>query len=521
MKTIPGKLTVFILCLFCLSVFRVSAQDSVVVKNGYQKFYFKNRILSSEGTMRDGKPDGYWKSYFESGKIKAEGNRRNFELDSAWKFYNENGKLILEVNYLNAKKNGIKTSWLDKEIIRENFRNDVKEGMTRYYYADERLKSEVPFVKGMEQGLGKEYSHEGEIIGLTEYRKGFVVDRMKINRRDKDHLKQGKWCEFYPSGNLKQEGNFRDDKKDGYFKEYAENGDLITVFKYLDDIRQEEAAEIKKLDIRNEYYPGGKLKSSGTSRDGISEGIYREFDTTGAIIASKIFHLGAMTGEGIVQEDGSRQGHWKEYYPDSTLRAEGEYKEGKPVGEWKYFYPNRKLEQNGKYTSTGKLTGQWKWFFDSGKLMREEEYRNGMLDGMHTEYDEDGNIVEEGEYVNGLEDGPWITHTGDYYEKGNYRDGLKNGFWSGWNLVIADGKTDSILSYKGNFIDDNPDGKHIKYQENGLVGDEGNYIMGKKEGDWYKYNSDGTLFMIITYRSGTEIKYDGVKIKPPFESGDQ
>ena len=47
--------------------------------------------------------------------------------------------------------------------------------------------------------------------------------------------------------------------------------------------------------------------------------------------------------------------------------------------------------------------------------------------------------------------------------------------------------------------------------------DEGIYVMGKKEGDWYKYNFDGTLFMIITYKEGVEIRYDGVKIKPPYE----
>lgn len=519
MKTYTLNLFI-LLFLFLASFENISGQDSITVQNGYQKFYFRNGSLSSEGTMRDGKPDGYWKSYYENGTIKSEGNRKNFQIDSIWKFYNENGKEILEVTYLNGKKNGIKTSWLDKETIRENFVNDVKEGFTRYYFEDGRLKSEIPFVKGLEQGIGKEYSHDGNIIMITEYKKGFVVDRMKINRRDKDNLKQGKWCEFYPSGNIRQEGNYRDDKKDGYFKEYAENGDLISVTKYVDDIKEEEAAEIKKLEVRNDYYPGGKVKSSGTFKDGVAEGIYREFDTSGVVTGSKIFHNGILTAEGIILDDGSRQGHWKEFFPDSSLRSEGEYKDGKPVGEWKYFYQNGKLEQAGRYTSGGKLTGVWKWFYETGNLMREEEYRNGVLDGTHTEYDEDGKVIEQGDYVNGLEDGPWLSNIGDFMERGAYRDGLKNGPWKGWNLTITNGKTDSILSYTGNFIDDNPDGKYVHYQDNGNIGDEGNYIMGKKEGDWYKYNSDGTLFMIITYRNGTEIRYDGVRIKPPFDSGD-
>lgn len=501
--------------------FPVHAQDSSsVIQNGYQKFYYKNHVLSSEGTMRDGKPDGYWKTYSESGKLRSEGNRKNFELDSTWNFYNDDGKPILQINYKNGRKEGIKTTWMDKEIIRENFKNDIKEGITRYYYSDEKLKSEVPFVKGLEQGLGREYSKDGEITGLTEYRKGFVVERIRINRRDKNNLKQGRWVVFFPSGIIKQEGNYRDDKKDGYFKEYAENGDLISVTKYVDDVLQTEAAEIKKPEIKNEYYPTGQIKSSATFRNGVAEGIKREFDTAGNVIRSGIYHNGELTGEGIILEDGSRTGPWKEYYPGGALKSAGEYKNGKPVGEWKYYFPDGKIEQAGKFTQGGKLTGNWKWYYDNGKLLREEDYLNGQLDGMHTEYDEDGNVTEEGEYAKDLEEGPWMITMGDYLERGTYRDGLRNGNWISYYLFKNAGKTDSIISHSGGYVEDNPDGKHVWYYEDGKIREEGTFVMGKREGDWYRYNSDGTLFMIITYRSGTEVKYDGVKLKPPFESGE-
>jgi antitoxin component YwqK of YwqJK toxin-antitoxin module len=497
-----------------------SAQDSLNV-NGFQKFFYPTGIISSEGTMKAGKPDGYWKSYFENGKIKSEGNRKNFEIDSTWKFYNEEGKLILEVNYKYGKKNGIKTTYLDKETIKENFISDLKEGYTRYYYKDGNLKMEVPFVKGLEQGLGKEYSFDGNIISIIEYKKGFIVDRLKINRRDQNNLKQGRWYTFYNNGNVKVEGIYKDDKKNGYFKEYTENGDLISVTKFINDVKQEDAEEITKLDVENEYYPNGKLKASGTFRNGIPEGIRREYNQEGEIERSFIFRNGYVIGEGIVKEDGTKEGHWKEFYSNGTLRAEGDYKDGKPVGEWKYFYPDSKQEQTGKYTASGKKTGTWKWYFENGQLMTEEDYKNGVKEGVHTEYDETGKVVEEGEYLNGTEEGPWFTVSGDFYEKGTYRDGLKNGKWTSLYLITKDNKTDSILSFTGNFIDDNPDGKHIYYWENGKIKDEGNYITGKKDGDWIKYNSDGTMFLIITYQNGVEIRYDGVKIKPAFDSEEQ
>ena len=56
--------------------FGVKGQD---ILNGSRKqqFFYPGGALSSEGTMKEGKPEGYWVSYYENGKIKAEGNRRH------------------------------------------------------------------------------------------------------------------------------------------------------------------------------------------------------------------------------------------------------------------------------------------------------------------------------------------------------------------------------------------------------------------------------------------------------------
>lgn len=489
--------------------------------DGYKRFNYPGGNISSEGFIKNGKPDGYWKSYYENGKLKSEGNRKSYELDSSWKFYNEDGKLILEVNYINGKKNGIKTSYLDKETIKENYLNDIKEGLTKYYYTGGNLKNEIPFVGGLEQGFGKEYDTIGTIITLTEYKRGFIVDRMRINRKDKNNHKQGRWFYFYDSGGIKSEGYYKDDKKNGYFKEYTEKGDLIRIQKFIDDIQQPEAEEIQRLDVRNEYYPSGQIKTTSMFRNGIPEGIKREYSQYGQITSSYMFKNGILTGEGIIKEDGNKEGLWKEFYPDGKIKSEGKYDNGKQVGEWKFYHQNTKLEQTGKFNKQGKPDGVWRWYYDSGQLLREENFRAGLKDGMSVEYDENGNIIQEGEYINGAEEGPWVELTGDVYIKGNYRDGLRNGSWSCYYIQRNGTLTDSILFFRGSFIDDNPDGRQTYFWENGKTKDEGLYIMGRKEGDWFKFNFDGTLFMVISYKNGVEIKYDGVKIKPPFEKTDE
>ena len=256
-------------------------------------------------------------------------------------------------------------------------------------------------------------------------------------------------------------------------------------------------------------------------RNGIPEGIKREFSADGTVEKAYLYKNGLIIGEGIVKEDGNRDGPWKDFYPDGSLKAEGNYDNGKQVGEWKFYHSNGKIEQTGKFSKQGKFDGTWKWYFDNGQLLKEEEYHNGSRDGISTEYDETGKVIASGEFVNGNEEGPWFEITGDCYIRGTYRDGLRNGMWYNFYLDVNEGRTDSLCFFKGGFIEDNPDGKHTYYWENGKVKDEGSYINGRKEGDWYKYNFDGTLFMIITYKQGVETRYDGVKIKPPYEKEEE
>ncbi len=220
-----------VLIIISLNIFFSSFGQDTINQDGFQQFFYQSGQLASEGTMRHGQPDGYWKSYYENGILKSEGNRTNYKLDSVWKFYNSEGKEILEITYLDGKRNGYKTSWLDRETIREHYINDIKEGPTQYYHPDGWKKLEIPFVKGLEQGTGKEYNQNGEIITITEYKKGFIVERLKINRKDKFNRKQGKWISFWDNGKIHLEGTYKNDKKNGYFKEYSEKGDLLTITK--------------------------------------------------------------------------------------------------------------------------------------------------------------------------------------------------------------------------------------------------------------------------------------------------
>lgn len=493
--------------LLLLTTLFVTAQENTIVPDGYNKFYFADGKVSSEGFMRDGKPDGYWKTYWENGIVKAEGNRKNFELDSIWSFYDETGKISLQITYMKGKKEGIRRTYREDEVIEENFSNDIKQGLTINYYPDGTIKRSVNFENGLENGFAREYDSHGTIVTLIEYRRGFIVDRENINRRDKNGMKQGRWKFFYENGKVKTEGTYRDDKRNGYFKEYDEKGNLTDVSKFVNDIKQEEAPELVKLDVRTDYYPNGKVKTVGSYIGDVPEGIRREYAENGEVKAAFTYRKGKIIAEGIIDDEGVKDGPWKEFYDDGQLRSEGNYRNGNRIGKWRFYHPNNNLEQEGNYNNQGNPDGTWKWYYDDNSLLREESFLNGESEGIFTEYDENGKVIIQGEYIAGREEGLWKYQLGDQREEGTYRGGMRNGEWK---YFYDDGQ----LAFQGSFIDDNPNGRHVWLWPNGKKKDEGEYINGMKTGDWIQYNSDGTVFMVISYQNGIEKKYDGVKIKP-------
>jgi uncharacterized protein len=479
---------------------------------GYKKFYFPNGNVSSEGNLLTGKPDGYWKNYYENGKLKSEGNRKNFQLDGLWKFYNEKGKISVEFVYKEGRKNGIKIVYdVDSNLIisEENFKNDLRDGISYYYKEGVKFK-QVPFVNGKEEGTGMEYDKNGLILTITTYKKGFVNREEKINRTDKFGKKQGIWKEFYTDGSIHKEMKYRDDLLDGYYKEFAKDGNLILAQKYIEGVLQKNVAELVKLDVKNTYHENGRIKTSGTSNKGVPEGIMRKYDDTGKIMGGELYKDGYLIGEGVYDEKGYRQGKWKEFYNTGQLKGEGEYLNDRRIGEWVYYYQNGKIEQRGNFTKDGKPTGDWKWFYESGNLLREEGFLKGMPEGIMIEYSDSGSVITKGLFTEGLKEGPWFMIDGDEKEEGEYRNGEKEGLWK--TYYIGNGK----VVTSGVYITGLENGEFSYYHYNGRLREEGSYIMGIKDGSWKRFDTEGILLSNFQYENGQEVKIDGVKV--PYNS---
>jgi uncharacterized protein len=473
----------------------------------YVKYYHENGKVSSEGTLRNGRPDGYWKSYHMNGVIKSEGNRIDEELDSIWKFYTDEGELFVSITYKEGIKHGPRITYKDGiKIKKEPFENDKLEGTTYHYFENEKVKLEIPFENGRENGMGYEYDTDGMIITLNTYKSGVLTKKRRINRRDESGRRQSIWMEFHPNMRIKVEGNYTDDLKNGYFKYFTNRGNLIKTEKWIMGVLQEDAEETAKLEIRKEIDPNtGKLSKVGAYAQGKKEGVHREYDKDGNVIVGGLYSRGILLAEGITDDLGRRQKHWKFYYLTGELKEEGGYIDGKRHGLWKYYFIDGETEQEGRF-NRDRPVDVWTWYYANGNTWREEEYADGLRDGPSVEKDEQGNILARGKYAEGQKDGEWFYQVGDIRREGKYFDGERMGEWTYYYT-----QNDQVR-YKGNYLNGVREGRHVWYYEDGQVEIRGVYRGGLKEGIWEFFNSSGMRYLTITYKNDEETEYNGSKI---------
>jgi antitoxin component YwqK of YwqJK toxin-antitoxin module len=505
----------FLVCFATLSFTLSFSQD--IIKDGVTKFYYPNNQVSSEGYMKNGKPDGYWKTFNVSGILKSEGLRRDFLLDSTWTFYNDAGEIDEKIDYKYGKKNGYSYKFSYEKnaspviISKELYVNDRKEGKAFYYFPDGKLKEEISYFEGKKQGPGKEYDKDGVVITLLEYNNNYLISREKINRYDANGMKQSIWKTFYPDGKVEKEMKYSDDKYDGFYKEFNDNGNLILSIKYKEGkiIESQNDLSIKEdVDFRRQFDENGVLISTGGYKDNRPVGVHRYYNKNGKIIESKIFDdLGVRISSGIVDETGSKEGPWKDYFVSGEVKAVGAYLSNLQSGSWTYYYKNGIKEQEGSYLK-GLYDGQWFWYHQNGNVWREENYFNGREDGPMVEYSDSGNVISKGEYINGEKEGEWFYQVNDHKEIGNYQSGLRDGIWK---YFYEDG----TIQFEGDFHSDLAEGKHKYYYPDGVLKEERIYSRGVKEKNWKKYDEKGNVELTVTYKNDVEYRINGEKVNLP------
>ncbi|MFS4454760.1 toxin-antitoxin system YwqK family antitoxin [Maribacter sp. 2304DJ31-5] len=115
----------------------------------YQKTYYDNGKLRSEGWVRFNIKTDYWKFYHKNGHISAQGHYAYDKREKYWYFYDENSVRTQEGHY----KNGEKINWwlfYDKQG-RINHKCQLNKGVKNGYclkYKNEKLTSAEKYSDG-------------------------------------------------------------------------------------------------------------------------------------------------------------------------------------------------------------------------------------------------------------------------------------------------------------------------------------------------------------------------------------
>ncbi|MFM7730062.1 MAG: toxin-antitoxin system YwqK family antitoxin, partial [Flavobacteriales bacterium] len=147
-------------------------------------------------------------------------------------------------------------------------------GPWKYYYEDGTLREEANYYKGKLHGLVKHYHPNGAVM-VEGY---FWFGAQDSTQRT-----------YTNEGKLLEQGHYLDGKKKGVWSYYFPSGDTMMVEEFLPDERRLwfYAEDTKNITIRNgngvmkERYPSGAIQSVTTYLQGIPNGAYREFYSSG------------------------------------------------------------------------------------------------------------------------------------------------------------------------------------------------------------------------------------------------
>jgi len=124
------------------------------------------------------------------------------------------------------------------------------------------------------------------------------------------------------------------------------------------------------------------------------------------------------------KETHKQHGKWEEYYENGQLKVKKYYENGKELGEYKEYYENGKLSEigNGRKAEI---------YYENGKLKAVAGLKNGKPDGKYTEYYENGNLKRIAHFKDETLHGEYKSceENGLLWSAGNYVNGKKDGQW--------------------------------------------------------------------------------------------
>ncbi len=248
---------------------------------------------------------------------------------------------------------------------------------------------------------------------------------------------------------------------------------------------------IDKNDFKQGYWINHKpfceeKISEGNYVDGKKEGIWRSYYTDGSLKSE------------ITYVHGKKYGLAKTYFENGNIAEEGVWLEDKWVNKYKAYYRNGKLSYVWNYNEYGTRSGYQKYYYENGNLKIEGGWVDGKENGIIREYYEDGSLRCEKIFHNGKTGKDSITIY-EIKEKVILSDSTENDIEKD-SVTSHFTEQDSLGIFQGN-------GYHIFYNKVKDKEKEGFFENGYLiDGKQYFYDEKRRLVKTAIYKDGKIIK---------------
>ncbi|MBR2865863.1 MAG: toxin-antitoxin system YwqK family antitoxin [Elusimicrobiaceae bacterium] len=189
--------------------------------------------------------------------------------------------------------------------------------------------------------------------------------------------------EFDDNGQVRSEATYKDNKLDGEYLRYDEQGRLLTRENYREGLREGEATYFSymangfmhaKAYYKNSllhgpwtsYFPNGETCVSANYQNGKLHGLRRVLYQNGQVDCEEHFDNGKLHGPRTL------------YFPEGKVWFQENYQNGRLHGERFSFFPNGQKHDCEFYTE-GLLEGPRQIFAENGELISSEEYHWGSV----------------------------------------------------------------------------------------------------------------------------------------------
>lgn len=370
----------------------------------------------------------------------------------------------------------------------------------QYKAADGYLSSEGYVLNGKPEGIWRNY---------------YPDSTLKSTGNRKNHLLDGIWKFYSPEGVLQKEINYAAEKRDGITKTYSPDGFLLSEYPFVVDTIH---------GLAKTYHPNGRVYQLIPYVKGLMHGEMKTYTSEGRLTTIVEYKNGVVyQREDINRKDtsGLKQGTWKEFYENETVKSEGRYVNNVKVGYWKQYNKKGMLVETDKYEAGELVTDASeidfldirKTFHNNGKVKTICNYNQaGKREGICREFNDTGAVVIAQVYkdgilmgegmadADGIKSGMWeeFYPSGKLRAKGTYDAGLKLGEWT---FYYESGKVEQKGSFaKGEFYD----GQWTWYYENEQLWRDEYYVYGLENGPFEEYSDSGTVVSKGEYVEGLE-----------------